>query len=939
MNKQIFLLLLSIIPLALFSQTGRITGTITDENTNATITGVSVMTIGGTQAASSDFEGKYTIEVAPGTYTVLFSYIGYASKEITDVKVTEGKATIVDIALAPSSDELEAVVVSVSARQNTEASILNMQKNAGIVMDGLSSQSMKRVGASDIAAAVKIVPGVSVQEGKYVYVRGLGDRYTKTTLNGLDIPGLDPDKNTVQMDIFPTGVLENIIVKKSASAELPADFTGGVVDIVTKDIPTQKQIGLSLSLGYNPNMHFKDNFVSYKGSATDFLGFDNGDRKLPVANTYEIPNVVVPANKSTVESVTKAFNPLLGAERKTNSMPDLSLAFDFSNQYDLWGNKLGVIGVLNYKKTTSFYEGYKNNIYQKPNQTDPSSELRPDQLITGDLGEQNVLLSGMLGLNYKTQRSKYSLNLLHIQNGESRSAMYDQVNRIANSNELYKNVLDYSERSISNILLSGKHSNEDADFITEWKVSPSLSRVNDKDVRVSTFLLDGTGNYVMATDADLPVRIWRSLEEINVVSKVDFTKKLEFFERDAALKFGGLYSYKQRDYRINDYQVNYRNIGRGTANGDFNAILSPENIYDADTDKGFYMLGSPQAANIFDASQHTAAAYGSLEVNPWEKFRAIVGLRAEQYTSFFTGENVERVTYDNVKTINNFDFFPSLNLIYNPYSNHNLRASYSRTTARPSFKELSVIQIYDPISNTYFLGNLDLVPTYINNMDLRYEIFGEQAQMIAVSAFYKRFQDPIEIQAFSSAARHQFIARNSGTADVYGLEFEMRKNFGFVSEALRDMSFNLNASVVKSSIEMGDSEYQSRVLFARDGEKVDRKRELQGQSPYLVNAGLSYNNGDNGFEAGVFYNVQGKTLEFIGFSQNSDIYVKPFNSLNVNIGKKLGPEFRWGTVSLKVDNLLDSKRMSVYEAYMAADQIYSLRAPRRTFTLGYSYNF
>src|SRR5690606_13218278 len=131
----------------------------------------------------------------------------------------------------------------------------------------------------------------------------------------------------------------------------------------------------------------------------------------------------------------------------------------------------------------------------------------------------------------------------------------------------------------------------------------------------------------------------------------------------------------------------------------------------------------------------------------------------------------------------------------------------------------------------------------------------------------------------------------------------------------------------------------SRVLFARDGEKVDRKRELQGQSPYLVNAGLSYNNGDNGFEAGVFYNVQGKTLEFIGFSQNSDIYVKPFNSLNVNIGKKLGPEFRWGTVSLKVDNLLDSKRMSVYEAYMAADQIYSLRAPRRTFTLGYSYNF
>lgn len=941
MNKHYFMLLLLIVvsPVVLFAQNGRISGVIKDESTNQSLAGVSVAIVGGTQATSSDFEGDYALELAPGTYKLIYSYVGYISKEITEVTVTPGKAAIVDIALTPAADQLEEVVVSVSARKNTEQSILNMQKNSGVVMDGLSSQAIQRSGASNIASAVRVVPGVSVQDGKFLYVRGLGDRYTKSILNGVDIPGLDPDKNTVQMDIFPTGVLENIVVVKSASAELPADFTGGVVDIVTKDIPSQKQVGLSLSLGYNPDMHFQNNFVTYQGSKTDFLGFDNGDRKLPISNTYDIPNPVVAANRPAVEDVTRSFDPMLGAERKTNNMPDLSLGFDFSNQYNLWGNKLGLIGVLNYKKTTTFFQGYKNGIYQKANQADESHELRADRTSEGDLSSQNVLLSGMLGLNYKTERSRYALNLLHIQNGETRAAMFNQITRIANSNETYRNMLDYSQRSISNILLSGKHSNENADFITEWKVSPSLARVNDKDVRLSTFVINGAGDYVLATDAGLPMRIWRSLEEINAVGKVDFTKKMRWFDNESSIKFGGLYSYKQRDYRINNYTVNYRNIALTSANGDFNSILNPANIYNANADAGFYMQGEYEAANTFDATQHLGAAYVSAEFKPFTKFRTVVGLRAEQYTTFFTGQSVDRLVYDNQKTINTFDLFPSLNLIYNPIENHNLRASYSRTTARPSFKEQSVVQIYDPLTDTRFLGNPNLVPTYINNADIRYEIFGDQAQMFAVSGFYKRFDNPIELQAFSDATPDQIIARNSEAATVYGVEIEARKNFGFITEDLRDLSLNINATWAQSQITMGDNEYNSRLSFAREGEVIDRNRQLQGQSPYLINAGLNYNNADNGFEAGVFYNVQGKTLQLIGFSRNSDVFAKPFNSLNVNLSKRIGRDLKGGTVSLKVDNLLDSKRLSVYEAYMAVDQIYSEFAPRRTFSVGYSYNF
>ncbi|SJN30128.1 TonB-dependent receptor [Sphingobacterium sp. JB170] len=940
MNKQysILLLIFVVAPMFLFAQNSRITGLIKDEGTNAPLAGVSIAVVGGSAATSSDFEGDYSLEVAPGSYTLLFSSVGYLAKQITDVKVESGKAVTVEVVLTPAADEIEEVVVSVSARKNTEQSILNMQKSSGVVMDGLSSQAIKRSGASTIASAVSVVPGVSVQEGKYLYVRGLGDRYTKSILNGVDIPGLDPDKNTVQMDIFPTGVLENIVVIKTASADLPADFTGGVVDIVTKDIPSQKQIGLSLSLGYNPDMHFKDNYVGYDGSGTDFLGFDNGNRKLPITSSYDIPTPTNSANRETLESITRSFNPLMGASRKS-SLPDLSLGFDFSNQYNVWGNKLGVIGLVNYKKTTTFYEGYKNGIYQKPNQSDPSSELRPDRTSTGDLGIENVLLSGMLGLNYKTDRSKYTLNLLHIQNGESRAAIFDQTTVISNSNETYRHMMDYSQRSISNILLSGKHSNESADFITEWKISPSLARVRDKDVRQTTFLRDGSDNYVISTDAGLPMRIWRDLDEVNVVSKVDFTKKMQWFERDASFKFGGLYSYKQRDYAINNYTVNYRANDLSKPNGDPNAILNEENIYDAGSNSGFYMQGQFEAANTFDAAQHLGAAYASAEFKPFDNFRTVIGVRGEQYTSFFTGQNIDRLTYDNQKTINKFDLFPSLNLIYTPKENHNIRGSYSRTTARPSFKELSVVQIYDPLTDTRFLGNINLKPTYINNADLRYEIFAEQAQMIAVSGFYKNFQDPIELQAYSDEAPDNITPRNAPSANVYGLELEARKNFGFIAEGLRNLSLNANVTVVKSEIEMGENEYNSRLSFAREGEEVSRKRELQGQSPYLINAGFNYNNPENGLEAGAFYNVQGKTLEIIGFSKNSDVYAKPFNSLNLNLSKKIGANLRGGTISLKVDNLLDSKRLSVYEAFGAADQIYQQRNPRRTFSIGYSYNF
>ncbi|HCE56044.1 MAG TPA: TonB-dependent receptor [Lutibacter sp.] len=916
------------------AQTGKVTGKILDGDYNDVLAFANVSVKNTEKGTTSDFEGIYALELKEGVYSLVFSFIGYESKEITEVNVKANEVITINITLN-SSVLLDEVMITSSARQNTEASILFYQKKSATLIDGLSIASINKTGASNIASAIKSVPGVSVQDGKFVYVRGLGDRYTKSILNGMDIPGLDPDKNTIQMNIFPTNILENILVIKSASADLPADFTGGVIDIVTKDFPTQKQMEFSVSGGFNPNMHFKDNYLTYKGGTTDFLGFDDGNRALPISTAQIIPNPASTKNR-TLEPITRAFNPTLATENKT-SLPDFSIGFNYGNQFDVNDNKLGFIASFDYKNTTNFYEGFENGIYQKPEERD-EFELRFDRRQRGNIGTNNVLASVLTGLSYKTLKSKYNLNFLHIQNGESRAALFDQKTEISNAIDVVKDNLEYTERAITNVLLSGKNTSEDASFITEWKISPTYSRVYDKDVRLTTFIKLPDG-YTISSDAGFPNRIWRNLEEINAVGKIDFTKKYELFSNKAVFKFGGLYSYKQRDYSVYSYEIAFRDISPTVFGGDPNAILADENIWTPSTNSGSYIRGNFEPANSFDANQNTAAAYVSNEFKIGENLRTILGVRAEYFTTFFTGQNnLGSQIYDNENTLKEMDFFPSANIIYEYNDNSNFRFSYSKTTARPSFKELSVVQIPDLLTGVIFLGNIDLKPSYIDNFDFRYEVYGDQNQMLALSGFYKNFKDPIELVAFSVIAPNQFTPRNSPSAEVLGFEFEGRKNFAFMAESLKDLSLNLNVSVIGSKIKMNqgiNEEFDSRKTFARDGEIIKDTRELQGQSPFLINAGLNYNNTTVGLETGLFYNVQGKTLEVVGFGQNPDVYVQPFNSLNFNFSKTMGKDNN-SSISLKVDNILAEKRKSLYDSFGATGRSFSLRQPGTSFSLGYN---
>ncbi len=271
----------------MMAQKGELVGTLNDTEYNDVLPFANVMIKGSDKGTTTDFEGRYTLKLDPGTYTVVFSFIGYETKEITDVIIKADEVYELNTGLGPQSNQLEEVVVTAQTAQNTEASMLNVQKKSVNLLDGMSAQAFKKIGASDLAAAVKNVPGVSVVGGKYVYVRGLGDRYTKSTLNGIDIPGLDPDRNTVQMDLFPTNIIDNTQIIKSSTANLPADFTGGVVNIVTKDFPNKKEFTLGISGTYNPDMHFNSNYLSYKGSSTDLgLTMGNALYRLVENNTF-----------------------------------------------------------------------------------------------------------------------------------------------------------------------------------------------------------------------------------------------------------------------------------------------------------------------------------------------------------------------------------------------------------------------------------------------------------------------------------------------------------------------------------------------------------------------------------------------------------------------------------------------------------------------------
>ncbi len=972
-----------------FAQKGTIRGTVIEQATGEPLYGVTVVIKGTTNGAISDFDGKFFIQAEPGIYDIKASFVSLRTLTITGLEVKSGEITVIEqMSLQEDVEELEAVVVTAQVAKSTEAALITVKRKSANMLDGISSASFRKIGDSNAAGAIKRVTGVSIEGGKYVYVRGLGDRYTKTMLDGVDIPGLDPDRNSLQIDLFPTALLNNIVILKTATADQPADFTGGLVNIETKEFPEEKMFNVSLGMTYNPSMHFKSNALTYEGSNTDWLGFDSGVRQLPTEiDDQELPQVYVD-DASEVYNTSRSFSQQLAAKQHTNFM-NYSLGLSYGDQKNLKnGHSLGYVISGSYKNDNDFYQDVFFGEYQKRNEAN-IYDLGTATTRIGAYATESVLTAGLVGLAYKTQNAKYRLSFMRLQNGEKKTASLNTVSdpedddfnpRLISNYLAFNDNLEYGQRELTNILLSGAHHMKEGKWQIDWKLSPSFSNLTDPDVRRAAFSTESGTNRINAGAAGPPTRLWRFLTEKNSVAKVDLINNSTFFNREAKFRFGSSYVYKDRDYSIQGFYVQgIQSSTRWEDEASFDDIISDINLFGSPTDEGNRMYyqrngGVNPNANAYQSSNTNLAAYVSAEVSVTERLKTIVGLRMEKFDQRHTGMNqgaasqlgdatdqeyaslVQRIRagkingaylLDNDKVLDATDFFPSLNTIYSVTDNQNLRFSFSKTIARPSFKEMSYAQILDPVSNRTFNGGFfeyldsdgnvlwdgNLKETRINNLDLRWELFLQREQLFSVSAFYKTFDSPIELVRIStSQSGNEFQPRNVGNGMVLGAEFEFRKAL------VSNYSIYGNLTLVDSRIEMTDMEYNSRLVYQKEGETIQNTRVMVGQAPYVVNFGFQYNNAAKLLDAGLFYNVKGKTLTVVGEGFFSDIYAQPFNSLNFNLNKVMGKEEQL-TLNFSVNNILNDKREEFFEAYRADNEIFNQLTPGTEISLGVKYAF
>jgi len=969
--KQILSTLLVLFSFIAWSQNGTIRGTVIEDATGEPMIGANIYVVEAGTGAITDIDGAFSISVAPGTYTVQISFITFQTLTFKDVQVKTNDVKVLGtVRMKESSMELGEVVVTEELVRNSEAAIITVKKRSPVILDGISASKIKLVGDGTAVEAAKRVTGVSVEGGKYVYIRGLGDRYTKTTLNGMEIPGLDPDKNSIQLDIFPTNLISNIMVSKNFSAELPADFTGGILNVETTAFPETEIFEGSVGISYNPDMHFNSNFLDYDGGSTDFLGFDDGTRELPaLARGNNIPTPISGASEDEVRDFVQSFDPQLGAQRQTSFM-DYSASLTYGNQINLKKSgengeslnsdpKLGYIMSLSYKSAYRYYDDVTYGEFQRF--IDPEiNEMRYATIQTGELGERSVLLGGLGGIAYKVRKSKYRLNLIHLQSGERRAGRFFVDNdgeAVGQSGYLAEaDNLEYNQRSLTNVLLHGEHITPNTDWNIDWRVSATLSNSEDPDIRRTAFTFTPVDTLFMAGAGGNPARIWRYLDEQNISGKMDFEKKYTLWGDDKAkAKMGFGHIYKQRDYEILFYDIQFFG-SQSWDNPDPNEVLNPVNLYPNRPNAIYYQSGNPNPnPNAYSSNVHNASAYASQEVMLSERIKAIAGLRLEYFVQRHTGRDqrwasgdfVNGNNLDNEVVLNSLDLFPSLNFIYSANENQNLRFAYSRTIARPSFKELSFAQILDPVTNRIFNGSLfeysdwdgNLVETRIDNIDLRWEYFMKEGQMVSASVFYKRFDNPIElvrIQEQQTSTEYQ--PRNVGNGMLVGVELELRKKLDFIADKLKNYEFSTNVTIVESRIDMTEREFNSRKEYEKVGQTIEPTRNMAGQSPFVINAGISYMNVESGLNFGMFYNVKGETLYIVGAGLFPDIYVEPFHSLNFSLNKKLGEEQKT-TIEFKVENILNDRIETFFQSFEAQDQPFSSLNPGRWISVGVSHKF
>ncbi len=929
------------------AETGKIVGTVVDAENGHTIVGANIYLENTSLGAASDLNGRYVIlNIPEGNYVLVISIVGYAETRIENVQVASGKTVKIDAAVKSKILTTDVVVVEAKALYNTEASLLKSRQKASALSDAISAEAIAQAGAGNAADAIKQITGASIVEGKYVYVRGLGDRYTNIQLNGAALPSTDPYKRSGSLDLIPSSMVDNIVTIKSFTPDKAGDFSGGTVDIKTKDYPDHFQLKFSSSTSYNSQVNYNSATLGYSGSPTDWLGFDNGTRSLPKimkAKNLYIPDIgeanTDPQKAELLTRMTRSFNSQMGPVAKQAPV-NQSYAFSIGNQYQILSRPLGIMASLTYKNS---YSSYHNGLYRRWNQG--TQDVMSNVYDYRDTNSKNeILWGGLFKASYALSADdQITLNTMYNRNAVSGARMLEGIYTYdSDANRIHQtSVLSYNERALYSLQLRGEHVLPVlANLRLDWQATLGNSTEAEPDRRVfSSYYVNINGERAYGIKDNLPPkRYFRNLDE----DRRDFKLNLSLPFRQwnglsSQIKIGAAVARKQRSY--SERLFTFTDQQGFNYDGNPNHLLSDTNTgivgYDTVTIRnqqyinpqwGVVVVENILPANNYRAEQNIAAGYAMIELPLFAKLRFIGGARLESTDMWLQ-------TQDSTLeggAINTHDVLPSANLIYNLVPNMNLRFAFSRTLARPNFREIGPFATFDfDDGGDSYVGNPHLERTFITNFDLRWEWFSRPGEIYAVSAYYKDFQKPIE-RVFNAFGENTW--KNVKEARAYGLELEMRKRLDVFHQSLRGFMLGTNFSLIHSQVSIAADELD---LIRNLRPDAPDTRPFQGQSPYLINVNLSYQNANSGISSSLYYNIFGKRLDRVSYGGTPDVYEKPAGLLNFSFGWNFTKHL---SLKFSANNLLNPDH-SKYQRFNGKDYIYSRYQRGRAFSLGISYDY
>lgn len=905
--------------ISLQAQTGKIVGKVIDGKTGETLPGAIVMIEGKNLGTSTDFDGNFSINSVPvGTYNISISFITYDNKKLTGVVVKANDVTELNVTLEQSSSQtLGEVVVQAEMNKENTNTLLVMQKNNASVSDGVSAETIKKTPDRNTSDVLKRVSGASIQDNKFAIVRGLNDRYNAAYINGSPLPSSESDRKAFSFDIFPANLLDNLVIVKTATPDMPAEFAGGIILINTKSIPEKNFNSIMISGGYNTITTGKERLY-YKGGKYDWIGMDDGSRALP----SEIPGQKDYSVKATDQAKYATYMKNDWILNSKKFAPNMNIQYSLGHTFKRKDRDfLGAIVSLSYQRNYSYIETRRKSYVSNTDLSVPSQQEN-DFL---DKAYSTQTLAGLLA-NFSCKlndNNTISFKNLYSINSDDRVITRTGTREVTDANPTYldANVMWFTSNKIYTGQLGGEHFVPKTKMKINWigaysniqRDIPNLRRMmysykknfddpanpNPSDTAHSANV---TWNTVGPDYSG--GRFYSSLNESIYSLRTDVSYPFVIKKFKNEVKVGGYYQSRSRDFAARQLGYIKGPVG-GNIPFDQSLLTLPSDQifasnhlgYMSNGMAGFYLKDGSKPTDTYQASSKLTAAYVMFDNRFIDKLRLIWGARMENFNQVLTATLDTKKPLKLDTTV--LDILPSANLIWSVTEKQNIRFCYSQTVNRPEFRELAPFAFYDFNTQFVYSGNPTIKRAKIQNYDVRYEFYPGRGQLLSATGFYKDFTNPIE-QISRADVANEVSFSNVSKAKNYGFELEFRAVLGAIFKAdsskfLNNLTVYSNFAYIKSEVNVSKGTYGSST------------RSLQGQSPYIFNAGIMYNDLEKGFSVSAVVNRVGQRIAIVGNVNEPDIWENGRTVMDLQIAKTFLKNKQMD-VKLNVRDLLAQKQ-------------------------------